>query len=69
MVHIELVTGKQIKVQQSLYQLTNASGSVFRLTMVTKKIIRGTAGQGLVTEPREQEIFLHKDKIVYMYEV
>ena len=64
MVHIELVTGKSIKVQQTPYQLTNASGSVFRLTMVTSERVWDDDYESV-----EQEIFLHKDKIVYFYEV
>ena len=66
MVHIELVTGKQIKVKgillHDIRHMIMTSGSILKLTMVTSERVSHNDYESV-----EQEIFLHKDKIVYMY--
>jgi uncharacterized protein YlzI (FlbEa/FlbD family) len=68
MVHIELVTGKKITVKGTLHDVVGTSGPIFRLTMVTFERVWNMDGKRYVVESEEQQIFLHEDKIVYMYE-
>tara|TARA_R110002167_G_scaffold365135_1_gene588885 strand:+ start:18 stop:242 length:225 start_codon:yes stop_codon:yes gene_type:complete len=68
MTHIELVTGKKIRVKETLYEIAEVSGPIFRLTMVSSKRVWNSAKQSWTNNPKEQEIFLREDKIVYVYE-
>ena len=69
MTHIELVTGKKIIVKETLHEIADMSGPIFKLTMITSEGVWSSEGMCYVTDIKEQEIFLHEDKIVYMYEV
>ena len=68
MVHIELVTGKSIRVKgilvNNLRHKIMTSGPILKLTMVTSERVSSND-----FESKEQEIFLHQDKIIYFYEL
>tara|TARA_R110000744_G_scaffold198858_1_gene318086 strand:+ start:526 stop:723 length:198 start_codon:yes stop_codon:yes gene_type:complete len=64
MIHIELVTGKNIRVKGILHDVAKATEPILRLTMVTSERVSHDDYESV-----EQEIFLHEDKIVYMYEI
>ncbi len=61
MTHIELVTGKEIIVKETIHEIAEMSGPTARLTMITSERVWDI-------EIKEQEIFLRDDKIVYFYE-
>ena len=69
MTHIELVTGKSITVKETIHELASMTKPIFKLTMVSQKKVWSSAKQSWTDNPKEQEIFLHEDKIVYLYEV
>ena len=69
MTHIELVTGKKIRVKETIHEIAERPGPFARLTMITSERVWSTDGKCYLTDIKEQEIFLREDKIVYLYEV
>ena len=69
MIHIELVTGDEIKVKETIADVANMSGPVVRLTMVTSKQAWSKDGKSIIMGEIEQKIYLREDKIVYFYEI
>ena len=68
MTHIELVTGKKIIVKETIHDMANMTKPTVRLTMISQKRRYDEASKRFVIGREEQEIFLLKDMIVYMYE-
>ena len=68
MTHIGLVNRKSITVRETTHELASMTKPTFRLTMVSQKRVWNSAKQSWTNNPKEQEIFLHKDMIVYFYE-
>lgn len=68
MAHIELVNRKSIIVKETIHELASMKKPTVRLTMITSKRVWNPEVRCFLTELKEQEIFLHKDMIVYFYE-
>ena len=69
MTHIELINRKSITVKETIHELASMTKPIFKLTMVSSHRVWSSEEMCFLTELKEQEIFLHKDMIVYFCEV